>query len=69
MFDDLLCALPGVSGLIATVAHGIIRKLDTSVEVPGPHSFIVRMESLACDTKRPSHPAPRVVTIAIRPRE
>jgi hypothetical protein len=46
-FNGLFRALPGVPGLIATVACGITRKLDTSVGVSGPHDFAVRIVSLA----------------------
>ena len=39
----LLRALPGVSGLLASVARGIItRELDPSVEGTGPHGLTVR---------------------------
>src|ERR1700748_1589698 len=39
----LLRDLPGVSGLLASVAYGIItRKLDPSVEGTGPHGLTVR---------------------------
>jgi hypothetical protein len=47
MVYGLFRALPGVPGLIATVACGITRKLDTSVGVSGPHDFAVRIVSLA----------------------
>ena len=42
----------GVPGLIATVACGITRKLDTSVGVSGPHDFAVRIASLASRYQR-----------------
>ena len=43
-------------------------KLDTSVGVSGPHGLAVRAGVLRlCAPTRPSHPAPRFVTIAIRP--
>jgi hypothetical protein len=55
----LLRALPGVSGLLAPVACGIItRKLDTSVEVPGPRGLTVR-EPAARLAARPSSIAAR----------
>jgi hypothetical protein len=39
----LIRGLPGVPGLLATVARGIIaRKLDPSVGGSGPHDFAVR---------------------------
>jgi hypothetical protein len=40
---SLFRALPGVPGLIASVACAFVtRKLDTSVGVSGPHGFAVR---------------------------
>jgi hypothetical protein len=50
-----------------------IYSLDTSLGVSGPHAFAVRLstvrprENSRALPKRPSHPASRVVTIAIRP--
>ena len=38
----LLRALPGVSGLVATVAREIVHELDPSVEGTGPHGLTVR---------------------------
>jgi hypothetical protein len=52
MVYGLFRALPGVPGLIATVACGITRKLDTSVGVSGPHDFAVRIVSLASRYQR-----------------
>jgi hypothetical protein len=64
----LLRALPGVSGLIATVAaQNRIAQLDPSVEGTGPHGLTVRIGALRqVRHLRPSHPAPRFVTIAKR---
>ena len=43
-------------------------KLDTSVGVSGPHDFAVRHSFIRrLKPPRPSHPAPRFVTIAKRP--
>src|SRR5437868_4319891 len=42
MVYSLFRALPGVPGLIATVARGPIHGLDASVGAPGPHDFAVR---------------------------
>jgi hypothetical protein len=43
---DLLCDLPGVSGLLATVgARNRFAQLDPSVEGTGPRSFVVRVDS------------------------
>jgi hypothetical protein len=42
MVERLLRALPGVSGLFATVAREIVRELDPSVEGTGPHGLTVR---------------------------
>jgi len=43
MVDRLLRALPGVSGLLATVANANrLRQLDPSVEGTGPHGLTVR---------------------------
>src|ERR1700753_1761827 len=47
MVCRLIRALPGVPGLLATVARGIItRKLDPSVGGSGPHDFAVRAATL-----------------------
>src|SRR3984893_7926284 len=64
----LLRALPGVPGLLASVAARSLAQLDPSVGGTGPHGLTVRARAarLAART-RPSHPAPRVVTIAKRP--
>jgi hypothetical protein len=65
----LLRDLPGVPGLIAPVARELLHALDPSVGGPGPHDLTVRPGALRplAHRARPSHPAPRVVTIAIRP--
>ena len=60
----LIRDLPGVPGLIATVAREFVHELDTSVGVSGPHDFAVRAGIARRATPtRPSHPAPRFVTI------
>jgi hypothetical protein len=47
--------------LIATVARGITRKLDTSVGVSGPHDFAVRKSAARLALLlRPPRPAPNV---------
>ena len=55
----LIRDLPGVPGLIATVAHGIDHGLDSSVGESGPHDFAVRVRHVrpTCHP-RPSHPRP-----------
>jgi hypothetical protein len=64
-FNGFLRALPGVPGLLASVAcEIIIRKLDPSVGGPGPHDFAVRARLRSSRRlTRPSHPASRFVTI------
>ncbi len=53
--------------------HRHRRQLGISTGMPGPHDFavlsalFVRSRTARCNTDRPSHPAPRVVTIAKRP--
>ena len=42
MVYGLFRTLPGVPGLLATVIRELLRELDTSVGVPGPHGFAVR---------------------------
>jgi hypothetical protein len=68
-FDGLLRALPGVHDLVVTVALRVIfRKLNASPGASGPHAFAVRTHvTRLVKCTRPSHPAPRFVTIAIRP--
>ena len=45
MVERLLRALPGVSGLLATVACGLVMsRLDPSVEGTGPHGLTVRID-------------------------
>src|SRR5271154_7324080 len=60
-FNGFLRALPGVPGLLATVIRELLRELDTSVGVPGPHGFAVRVSAARLATlPRPSHPVPRL---------
>ena len=50
---------PRRSGSFATVTCGTYRRLDTSVEMSGPHDFTVRkLQSSSARCLRPSHPAP-----------
>ncbi len=67
-------ALPGVRDVLVTVACGIpsdppgstspIRKLSASPGAPEPHDFVVRdLPRSSHALSRPSHPAPRFVTI------
>src|SRR5262249_40253432 len=68
-FDGLLRALPGVHDLASHRRLRIIfRKLNASPGAPGPHAFAARID-IARLTMQSVHriPAPRVVTIAIRP--
>src|SRR5271154_5330153 len=51
-FNGLLRALPGVPGLLATVIRELLRELDTSVGVTGPHGFAVR--NLLHSSKKPT---------------
>jgi len=44
-------------------------RLDTSVEMSGPHDFTVRFGLARLAPKRPPHPAPTSVTFAKRPSE
>src|ERR1700738_3226296 len=64
----LLRALPGVSGVLVTVAaQNRFAQLDPSIEGTGPHGLTVRVAPHVFDATRPSQPAPRIVTIAKRP--
>src|ERR1700759_3636663 len=48
-------------GLVSPRRLRIARKLDTSVEVSGPHGLTVRFQpASSARQKRPSHPAPDV---------
>jgi hypothetical protein len=68
-FNRLLRALPGVPGLLATVAErNCFHRLDTSVGVSGPHDFAVRLGYLRLwHHPRPPHPNPAFVTFAKHP--
>src|SRR6202035_2524153 len=46
MVYGLWRALPGAPGLLATVIRVTSRELDTSVGVPGPHAFSVRISTI-----------------------
>jgi hypothetical protein len=62
-FDGLYVVVPGVPGLLATVAVDRLHKLSASVGAPGPHDFAVRIELFVgairsrCNSIRPPHPA------------
>ena len=64
MVYGLLRALPGEPDFVVTVI-GAMRKhrrqLGTSLGVPGPHAFAVRVDIARLTMpSRPSHPAPNV---------
>jgi hypothetical protein len=65
----LLRALPGVPGLLASVAAQIaLQQLDPSVGGTGPHGLTVRAgHARLAQLLRPSHPASRSVTIGLTP--
>ena len=53
-------ALSPATGLFATVTCGSLHKLDTSIGVPEPHDFAVRIGGARqSQLPRPPHPAPR----------
>src|SRR5262249_2348657 len=68
MVERLLRDLPGVPGLLATVVCGfVICRLDPSVGGSGPHGLTARADHRSpAIPARPSHPAPRFVTMAKR---
>jgi hypothetical protein len=61
--------LSPVTGFVATVIGGSLRRLDASTGASGPHDFAVRV-SIARQARlsRPPHPAPRFVTLRNAPR-
>ena len=70
MVYGLFRALPGAPGFLATVTREKLasQELDTSVGVPGPHVFTVRLRCLRQKHHpRPPHPAPRFVTLRNAP--
>ena len=70
MVYGLSRARPGVPGLLATVIPEKLasQELDTSVGVPGPHVFSVRLKCRRPQHHpRPPHPAPRFVTLRNAP--
>jgi hypothetical protein len=74
MVYDLLRALPGVPGFVATVAlRNVFARLDPSVGESGPHAFAVRDDVFVRAHARAAHhhvhriPFPTSVTIASRP--
>jgi len=70
MVYDLLRALLGESGFLATIAGGSSRRLDISVEISGPHDFAVRVSHRSSKVHpRPPHPAATFVTMANAPLE
>jgi len=59
---------PWRPGFLATIAGGLLHRLDTSVGVSGPHGFAVRITRRSSKAHpRPPHPAPTFVTIASAP--
>jgi hypothetical protein len=63
-------ALPGDRALLPPSPAGPYRKLDTSVEMSGPHDLAVRIGiARLARQPRPPHPAPTSVTFAKRPSE
>ena len=70
-FYGFLRALPGDRAFLSPSPAAMrkhCRSLDASVEAPGPHDFTVRLDALRLShRRRPSHPRPTFVTIAIRP--
>ena len=52
MVYGLYRALPGEPGFFATVTRGLLRKLDTSVGVSGPHAFSVRSSAVRQKRRR-----------------
>src|SRR4029077_9330508 len=53
---------------IASITCKTARRLDVSIGTSGPHDFAVRKtRSRQPRASRPSHPAPTLVTIAMRP--
>jgi hypothetical protein len=66
-FNGFLRALPGDRALLPP-SFADTCKLDASVGASGPHDFAVRVSAVRlAKLPRPLHPAPRFVTIAIRP--
>ena len=70
----LMACSPREPGLIAPVITRLVTaRLDLSVGRPGPHAFpsasapFVRTKKPRASPTRPSHPASRFLTIAIRP--
>ncbi|WP_291693353.1 hypothetical protein, partial [Bradyrhizobium sp.] len=65
MVLTLMACSPRGTGSLAPVALRIItEQLSASVAAPGPHVFAVRSERARLARRpRPSHPAPRLVTI------
>src|SRR6185437_7067154 len=63
MVYGLFCALPGVHDLLVTVARAVRKhchELGTSLGVPEPHSFAVRIKrcsSVSAFASTASHPA------------
>src|ERR1700730_7287508 len=57
----LIPCSPRRPGFFATVARGLLHELSTSVGVPGPHGFAVRVSAARlAPLLRPSHPVPNV---------
>src|ERR1700676_5086827 len=60
MVYGLYRALPGEPGFLATVISGLLRQLDTSVGVSGPHDFAVRLSAVRYRRFRVHRIPPRV---------
>jgi hypothetical protein len=61
-------ALSSETGLVASVARGfVIRRLDARVGASGPHTFVVRKQSVARLTTPPASTASRLAYVTTRP--
>jgi hypothetical protein len=62
-----------VSGLVVTVTHGLLRKLEASIAASGPHDFAVRGQRFVQAQKAPDAarvhriPSQRLVAMANAP--
>src|SRR5947199_9391618 len=69
MVYDLYRALPGDRAFCHRRMRDTSRPLDASIEASGPHDFAVRIRAVRqLAHPRPSHPAPRFVTLRNAPR-
>src|ERR1700751_5612223 len=68
MVYDLFRALPGEPAFATVARTSSLHELGACMGAPGPHDFAVRDDAARLTAHpRPSHSAPRFVTIAIRP--